>query len=862
MTPSGQPRSLSSPTAVGFFRVTGSTGRLSGSSNRGNYEKNYNRLSKYIPFLLCYLRDSNHKFVKFCFRQFIPEIAVYKSEFLSIGSEFQMFTRVENFLKGFCYLLKQRKRKKNPSSNNISDTPYLSHGSSNSPQRLKKRERLSHLSVENSGAFGKKQKRLPSTLELEELFSTWEVSTLCGGLLRMLQVTKLLQKLPPQGNGLDLTYAVEWTRKLDFDDYRVISELASFFYDLDLPTLFGGRYDLGSPSFPYFVKNVSNIFPSLVVPFSSSASGLRFTKANLSGRFIDLERELVDFFQCIDPDYCSVAHKLVRFYELPDLALGVIYKFKALPYAWKARLLHLQSPEKWLNKRVLKKVRFIQPNAQVSLKILLTEPPKEVQIEMYKRQKRFRDDKKSLIIKEYIAFEKRYLNILTRFVTDYLSEIEKISQCQLGPMPQEALGLTPQELERVMQPIKPLVKSLQRWMITLSIVTLLPGSQGVIRYESKSKLLATLFLENSQRFQLYLQGYYVNYKNNKNTLEELVTRFNIRPSEGVHKSPRDPQNFLEIYAQFQKMISQTNNNVLGYDDSRTEMPDLDSVLEAPIHHTPKIGLFFERLLKVEEPHSPEAELLSKAQKEFNNVMNLFLRLYESASGFLAKEAQTLTIILDQVMIVTGAFGAVSQGAQKWVFFLLSFAAGTGLYANMFYLAKESYKLFPPEARTSLLIVNLLFFCSWIIFPILWVVGSPGLNVIDQESDTIAHCIGDFVAKNVFGLAAWYVRWNFDYSNTGKNKDPNGKNMAKLGQGIAGSNVGLTDADVTDAKEKPFSIILLGGDMLVLKCMSLMLKTVEVEVFITNSSQLAKAKMSMEKSDKFDAVLFCPTTVQS
>ena len=77
---------------------------------------------------------------------------------------------------------------------------------------------------------------------------------------------------------------------------------------------------------------------------------------------------------------------------------------------------------------------------------------------------------------------------------------------------------------------------------------------------------------------------------------------------------------------------------------------------------------------------------------------------------------------------------------------------------MWVLTAENLVRFQPKSRFGLKTAAGLFFLSWASFPALWILGSPGLNQISPSIDTILHCVADFFSKNLFGLAAWHVRW--------------------------------------------------------------------------------------------------------
>ena len=147
------------------------------------------------------------------------------------------------------------------------------------------------------------------------------------------------------------------------------------------------------------------------------------------------------------------------------------------------------------------------------------------------------------------------------------------------------------------------------------------------------------------------------------------------------------------------------------------------------------------------------------------ILMQFSKLFNLVGYKMLHQTENFIIILDQIMIVAGAFGAVSSGAQKWIFFILAFSSGMGLFGTMWFMMRDNFLRFPEGSRSGLKLVACLFFFSWGSFPALWVLGAPGLNIIDQDTDVIMHCIADFISKNLFGFAAWYLRWNLIAGNS-------------------------------------------------------------------------------------------------
>jgi len=51
----------------------------------------------------------------------------------------------------------------------------------------------------------------------------------------------------------------------------------------------------------------------------------------------------------------------------------------------------------------------------------------------------------------------------------------------------------------------------------------------------------------------------------------------------------------------------------------------------------------------------------------------------------------------------------------------------------------------------------LLMVSWILFPILYIVGPECFGLISNQFSIIGHVIGDIISKNLWGLMAWKLR---------------------------------------------------------------------------------------------------------
>mmetsp|Transcript_12019 Transcript_12019/g.30763 ORF Transcript_12019/g.30763 Transcript_12019/m.30763 type:complete len:472 (-) Transcript_12019:54-1469(-) len=123
-------------------------------------------------------------------------------------------------------------------------------------------------------------------------------------------------------------------------------------------------------------------------------------------------------------------------------------------------------------------------------------------------------------------------------------------------------------------------------------------------------------------------------------------------------------------------------------------------------------------------------------------------------------ARTMNLLTsDQGTICFGITAALSpHGWIKIVLFLigLSFGVNTFLTAARVYI--ESYHQV-PKGRCRNLVKYLcgMFFCSWLLFPLLFIAGPEGTGYLTWSGSTIGHTVADLLSKNIWGLIAHYLQ---------------------------------------------------------------------------------------------------------
>jgi len=119
-----------------------------------------------------------------------------------------------------------------------------------------------------------------------------------------------------------------------------------------------------------------------------------------------------------------------------------------------------------------------------------------------------------------------------------------------------------------------------------------------------------------------------------------------------------------------------------------------------------------------------------------------------------------TLILDEIMIITGLVGALVASRYKWGYFTFAMAA-------LFYIAYQitwvgrlhANHLGPNIGRTYIMVGGWTIFL-WFLYPIAWGLSEGG-NVISPDSEAVFYGILDVLAKVGFGALLLWGHRNID-----------------------------------------------------------------------------------------------------
>jgi bacteriorhodopsin len=119
-----------------------------------------------------------------------------------------------------------------------------------------------------------------------------------------------------------------------------------------------------------------------------------------------------------------------------------------------------------------------------------------------------------------------------------------------------------------------------------------------------------------------------------------------------------------------------------------------------------------------------------------------------------------TILLDEIMIVTGLVGALVASSYKWGYFVFATVALFGIAYNVTWVGRMHANSKGDAVRNTYLKCGVWTICLWFIYPIAWGLCEGG-NVISPDSEAIFYSVLDVLAKPVFGALLLYGHRDID-----------------------------------------------------------------------------------------------------
>ncbi|KAI9880622.1 MAG: ion channel activity [Pleopsidium flavum] len=158
-----------------------------------------------------------------------------------------------------------------------------------------------------------------------------------------------------------------------------------------------------------------------------------------------------------------------------------------------------------------------------------------------------------------------------------------------------------------------------------------------------------------------------------------------------------------------------------------------------------------------------------------------------------------TILLDEIMIVTGLVGALVRSRYKWGYYAFGCAAFLWIVYTLAVPGRKHAKALGSDIHKVYLSCGVLTLFIWFLYPVAWGLCEGG-NVLHPDSEAIFYGVLDVCAKPIFGLMLIFGHQSIEASRMGlhirdyteePNWNPNNPNAFK--EAKYGTN-GVHDSD--------------------------------------------------------------------
>ncbi|KAH8682593.1 hypothetical protein BX600DRAFT_506174 [Xylariales sp. PMI_506] len=134
------------------------------------------------------------------------------------------------------------------------------------------------------------------------------------------------------------------------------------------------------------------------------------------------------------------------------------------------------------------------------------------------------------------------------------------------------------------------------------------------------------------------------------------------------------------------------------------------------------------------------------------LLNLLLTAGVPASTIL------ITMLADEIMVVCGLIGALTQTSYKWGFWTMGIGAFLFVVFQIFGPGRSYANALGGEPRKAFMTCGAFLMFIWFLYPIAWAVCEGG-NVIHPDSEAIFYGILDLLAKPGFGFTLLFLHRN-------------------------------------------------------------------------------------------------------
>lgn len=153
----------------------------------------------------------------------------------------------------------------------------------------------------------------------------------------------------------------------------------------------------------------------------------------------------------------------------------------------------------------------------------------------------------------------------------------------------------------------------------------------------------------------------------------------------------------------------------------------------------------------------------------------------------------VTIIADEIMIVTGLVGALTQTSYKWGYWVFGTVALFFIAYELAIDARRHANAHGGSVKSTFLQTGVLTLVLWFLYPIAWGL-SEGANVLHPDSEAIFYGVLDVLAKPGFGFLLLWGHSKIDPAQIGlATREPGvvAEKTAPVGEPQNGANNGST-----------------------------------------------------------------------
>lgn len=171
-----------------------------------------------------------------------------------------------------------------------------------------------------------------------------------------------------------------------------------------------------------------------------------------------------------------------------------------------------------------------------------------------------------------------------------------------------------------------------------------------------------------------------------------------------------------------------------------------------------------------------------------------------------------TILVNEVMIISGLIGALVRSEYKWAYFTFGCVALFYVLWTLGWTARKHALRVGSDVSSVYMRCGVLTMFVWLLYPIAWGLSEGG-NVIAPDSEAAFYSVLDVIAKPVFGVLLLHGHRNIDPGRLGlrlrdyddhpthgsTHAGPHGSEKTGNGVGHDGTDVGGTNrqANVVD-----------------------------------------------------------------